>query len=168
MGLKARGTARPSGGRAGCVHSLLVPGIRRKGIAGRGAQKGNRAQLCRPAPRTVFWVCTKGRQATGHDVRASRPESPCQAHANGCPALVVLVAYAAACKPWELSWSEPHRTRCASPKRMLLRAHARMAPSTSLVVRGVLGQQTHCSQATMSDSGTGTASFLSYASTCFV
>ena len=61
---------------------------------------------------------------------------------KGCPALVVLVAYAAACRPWVLNCIEPQRTRCASPKRMLLCVRARIAPKMSLAVSGVSLQQT--------------------------
>ena len=106
-------------------------------------------------------------QRRSQEVLASRPDRPCQAQKKGCPALVVLVAYAVACKPWVLNCIEPQRTRCASPKRMLLRVHARIAPKVSLVVSSVSLQQTQRSHARSKDKGRGTASRLSYASTCF-
>ena len=145
------------------------PGTPRRCSACPGAETGNQAQLCLHVPRTRLWVCLPMQQASEEAKRCLRRGLTDRARCRKKVALLwlFLVAYAAACRPWVLNCIEPQRTRCASPKRMLLCVHARIAPKMSLVVSGVSLQQTQRSHARSKDKGRGTASRLSYASTCF-
>ena len=108
----------------------------------------------------------RANQCRTHEEHASRPVYPCQVHANGCPDLVVLVAYATACSPCVLSCRVFQRTLCASPNLMLACMQTSAAPNTSLVVRGARGSQRMRSQHAMSAAGMGVASRLSKAATC--
>ena len=67
-------------------------------------------------------------QCKSQEVLASRPERPRHVQKKGCPALVVLVAYAVACRPWVL--------RCGTP------AHALRVTKTYAAV----GAGQNCSQ----------------------
>ena len=65
-----------------------------------------------------------------------------------------------------LSCRDPHRTRCASPNRMLACVHTRMAPRINLLETGVLCEQRAISHAMIRAMGMGTASRLSHPSAC--
>ena len=86
----------------------------------RGKRKSGSTVPLSASKSALGMLAKAANQCNSQEDCALQPDMPCQVQQKkGWPALVVLVAYAVARRPWALSWSDPQQTRCASPKRML-------------------------------------------------